>query len=391
MYGHTTDSMCQNRNLATAAAATDFQRLVALGPSRSDWQSDLESEAARLTGTPHVIAVASANVALHCVLAAHDLQAGDEVIIPAYVPPSIPEVVRQFNAHPVLVDIVAESAHIDVHQAADAVTDRTRAIVAVDIAGLPVDIRPLNELCQLHGLLLVNDAQSREPGIGKSFDLIENQVRINHCRSNEAGLLCSGALISTTDPTIAECIRRQLKPFDEPVCEPQQWNAKKRSLHYADRMTGLAAAWQLIAFGKARKEWQRRCRVAVSYTAAFCCRCEYQVPFEWPDTRHGWLDYPLRLNLQHLSVTRDEFTSELRRRGVKLTVPYLPINLMPGFQELYGFGGDTFPLARNEFMRRVCLPIDSWTSDADVDRIINVLMDFADELQRRRETSLAGR
>ena len=98
----------------TNSAVADLQRLVAMGPSRSDWQSELEREAARLCGVPHVVAVASANVALHCVLAASNLMPDDEVIIPAYLPPSIPEVIRQFNAHPILVDINPESAHIDV-------------------------------------------------------------------------------------------------------------------------------------------------------------------------------------------------------------------------------------------------------------------------------------
>ena len=131
------------RGRGASAAVADLQRLIAIGPSRQDWQTELEAETARLSGTPHVVAVASANVALHCVLAASNLKPEDEVIIPAYLPPSIPEVIRQFNAHPILVDIDTESAHLDVDQVADALTDRTRAVVAVDIAGLPVDTQVL--------------------------------------------------------------------------------------------------------------------------------------------------------------------------------------------------------------------------------------------------------
>ncbi|MDA0282570.1 MAG: DegT/DnrJ/EryC1/StrS aminotransferase family protein [Planctomycetota bacterium] len=381
---HTTDVAHRARKSpAAAAAVVDLQRLIALGPSKADWQTELETEVSRLCGTPHVVAVASPNVALHCVLAAGNLQPEDEVIIPAYLPPSIPEVIRQLEAHPILVDVDAETAHIDLQQLTDAVTDRTRAIVTVDIAGLPVDARPLAHLCRLRGLLLINDAQTQTPGIGMRADLIDQQVRIYHCRSEETSLLSSGALICTADKSLAAGLRREIAPLDELTGEAQQWDAR-RSLHYADRMTELAAVWQLAALGKARDGWRRRCEIAMSYTAAFSCRREFQVPFERPNANHSWLDYPLRLNLQHLGVSRDDFTSELRRRGVGVRVPCLPVNLMPHYQERYGVTGETFPVARNEFLRRVCLPIDGRMSDVDIDRVINTLMKFADELLSRR-------
>lgn len=375
---------------AASAAVADLQRLIAIGPSRSDWQTELESETARLTGTPHVVAVASANVALHCVLAASDLMPDDEVIIPAYLPPSIPEVVRQFNAHPILVDINPESAHIDVDQVADSLTDRTRAVVAVDIAGLPVDTQALTHVCRRHRLLLINDAQAQSPGIGTRGDVDESQIRIYHCRSVETNLLSAGALICTADVELARRLRNEITPLDDLTGESQQWDAK-RSLHYADRMTDLAAVWQLAAFGKARDAWRRRCQIATSYTAAFSCRREFQVPYERADANHTWLNYPLRLNLQHLGATRDEFTSELRRRGVAMTVPCLPVNLMPHYQERYGVTAETFPVARNEFLRRVCLPIDGQMVDAEINRVIDTVMNFADELADRRSLAAAAR
>lgn len=378
------------RNHDASAAVVDLQRLIAIGPSREDWQTELEAEAARLSGASHVVAVASANVALHCVLAASNLKPEDEVIIPAYLPPSIPEVIRQFNAHPILVDINAESAHIDVDQVADSLTDRTRAVVAVDIAGLPVDTEVLAHLCRRHHLLLINDAQAQSPGIGTRGDVDGNEVRIFHCRSEETSLLNTGALICTADDGLATRLRQEIAPLDDLTGESQRWDAK-RSLHYADRMTDLAAVWQLAAFGKARDAWRRRCQIALSYTAAFSCRREFQVPYERSDANHTWLNYPLRLNLQHLGVTRDEFSSELRRRGVSVTVPCLPVNLMPHYQVRYGVAAETFPVARNEFLRRVCLPIDARMADVDIDRVVNTVMTFADELFARRTMAVGMR
>lgn len=365
------------------SSVADLQRLIAIGPSQCDWQTELETETARLCGIPHVVAVASPNVALHCVLSASDLQPGEEVIIPAYLPPSIPEVIRQFNAHPILVDIHPESAHIDVEQVAEVLTDRTRTVVAVDIAGLPVDTQMLSHFCRRHRLLLINDAQAQVPGIGTRENIHENQVRIYHCRSEETNLLSSGALICTADETLAERLRKEITPLDDLTGESQQWDAI-RSLHYADRMADLAAVWQLAAFGRAREAWRRRSQIAMSYTAAFSCRREFEVPYERPDANHSWLNYPLRLNLQHLGISRDEFTAQLRRRGISVTVPCLPVNLMPHYQNRYGVAAETFPVARNEFLRRVCLPIDGRMSDIEIDRVVDTVMSFADELIARR-------
>lgn len=371
-----------------AAAAADLQQLITLGPSQPDWQTELETEAARLSGLPHVVATASANVALHRTLATIDLQSDDEIIIPAYLPPSIPEVIRQFDAHPVLVDIEAESAHPDLQQVSQAMTDRTRAVVAVDIAGLPVETGPLAHLCRRHHVLLINDSLTQMPRAREPEGA--QLVRLYHCRSAESSLLSDGALICTSDESVALRLRQAIAPLRELDEKIQQWDAT-RSLHYADRMTDLAAVWQLAGLGKSREAWRRRCQIATNYTAAFGGRREFQVPFERPDSSHSWLEYPLRLNLQHLGIPRDEFTSELRRRGVDVTVSCLPVNLMPSYQQRYGFSAETFPVARNEFIRRVCLPISGLMTDADADRVVDTIMSFTDDLQRRRFISSCGR
>lgn len=371
-----------------AAAAADLQQLINLGPSQRDWQTELEIEAIRLSGLSHAVAVTSANVALHRTLATIDLQPDDEVIIPAYLPPAIPEVIRQFDAHPVPVDIEAESAHFDSQQVNRSITDRTRAMLAVDIAGLPVETGPLARLCRQHDVLLINDALAQLPRVRPQDDA--RLVRLYHCHSAESSLLSAGALICTSDEMLDSRLRQMIAPLVETGEQLHSQNAN-RSLHYADRMTDLAAVWQLANFARARAGWRRRCQIATSYTAAFSGRREFQVPYERPDTSHAWLEYPLRLNLQHVGITRDEFTSELRRRGIEVTISCLPVNLMPRYQELYGFSAEMFPVARNEFLRRVCLPINGLMSDADTDRVVNTVMELTDDLQRRRVNSSGSR
>lgn len=360
-----------------------FKQLILRGPQATDWQTELEEAIQHLNDAPYVVAVTSGSVAMHSALAAADLQPEDEVIIPAYLPPSIPAVIRQFDAHPVLVDIDPDSAHLDVSQVSNALTDRTRAVVAVDIAGLPANSAPLRSLCRAYELLLIEDALAAPPGIIDRPELATNEVRIHHCLSSETCLLSSGAVICTADVELHEKLRRQLAPLEETVSELTDWPAT-RSLHYADRMTELAAVWKLVSLKSARDAWRRRCQIAMSYTLAFSCLRELQEAYEPPDLGHAWLEYPLRLNLQPLGVTRDEFTAELRRRGVRTSVPCLPINLMPYYQERYHIGPETFPIARNEFLRRVCLPVKSEMSDEDVDRVIDAVTGFATELRHRR-------
>lgn len=118
----------------------------------------LEQGVAKLSGRRHGIAVANGTVAIDVALAALGLGAGDEVILPSFTIISCAAGIVRAGAIPVVVDSDPATWNMDVSRIEAKITARTRAIMAVHIYGLPVDMDPLLELARKHGLDVIEDA-----------------------------------------------------------------------------------------------------------------------------------------------------------------------------------------------------------------------------------------
>jgi dTDP-4-amino-4,6-dideoxygalactose transaminase len=118
---------------------------------------------------------------------------------------------------------------------------------------------------------------------------------------------------------------------------------------------------------------QRRHEIALAYTAAFADLPELEVPTSRTDVRHAWHLYLLRLELQRLSVTRDEFIAELQAAGIGTSVHFIPIHHHRYYRDRYGFGSTAFPVTNAEFERVLSLPIYPGMTDGDVDRVVTAV------------------
>jgi dTDP-4-amino-4,6-dideoxygalactose transaminase len=128
-----------------------------LGPNVSAF----EQEAARYLGANHAVAVASGTDALHLALLAAGIGPGDEVITSTFTFIATAEAIRYVGATPVFVDIDSRTFNIDPPLIEQAITPRTRAVIPVHLFGQPAHLREITQICDRHGLLLIEDcAQS---------------------------------------------------------------------------------------------------------------------------------------------------------------------------------------------------------------------------------------
>lgn len=132
---------------------------------RSGWISpqgpyveEFEARFAELCGARYALAVSSGTAALHLALASLGLQPGDEVVVPTLTYVATANAVRYMGAEPVFVDACTESWCIDPAKVADALTAKTRGIIAVDLYGHPADLTPLLALAAEHDIWVVEDA-----------------------------------------------------------------------------------------------------------------------------------------------------------------------------------------------------------------------------------------
>jgi dTDP-4-amino-4,6-dideoxygalactose transaminase len=359
----------------TAEAAGAFRDLIEQQPSTGAWTTDLEQAVARLCDTPppHVVAADSENAALSLVLRSLRLQPDDEVIMPAYAPDSIAEVICATECRPVPVDVQPDSLHIDPSLLADAVTSRTRAVVAVGVGGADVNADAVFDRVDSSTITLIESTC----GLPSKPHAPDNgHVRCFTTPVPGGNSLSSGALICMADESLAARVRDRVQGV-------QPSGEAPLTLHMAQGMSELAAAWRLAQLDTVRPDWLRRCEMAMNYSAALSSRLVLEEPCEPVDSRIGWLDYVLRLKLQHLGVSRDELAARLQRRGVPAAARWLPVHFSPIFQQRYGFVPESFPVARNEFLRELGLPIHASLADDEIDYVIETLGDELDAIESR--------
>ena len=132
---------------------------VTTGPKTKQF----EREFAAAVGAKHAIAVNSCTAALHLSLEAAGVRAGDEVVTTPYTFAASAEVIRYFDARPVLVDVDAETLNIRPELIEPAITAKTKAIIPVHIAGVAADLDPIVDVARRHGLAVVEDAAHSFP------------------------------------------------------------------------------------------------------------------------------------------------------------------------------------------------------------------------------------
>ncbi|MGH9493816.1 MAG: DegT/DnrJ/EryC1/StrS family aminotransferase, partial [Candidatus Sulfotelmatobacter sp.] len=135
-------------------------------------------------------------------------------------------------------------------------------------------------------------------------------------------------------------------------------------------MTDIQAAIGLHQLRKLPDFHQRRRVIVEQYNAAFRSSDQLEIPTERSEVEHAWHLYVLRLNLDRLRITRDQFISEMRSRNIGCSVHFIPMHLHQYYREKYGYLPDRFPIALREFERIVSLPLSPRMTNEDVRDVI---------------------
>ena len=120
----------------------------------------------------------------------------------------------------------------------------------------------------------------------------------------------------------------------------------------------------------------RRREIVARYDAGFEPLDAFDLPTERPGCRNAWHLYPLRLREGALTISRDEFIEELRRRNIGTSVHFIAIHTFTYYRKKYGFQPEDFPVANRESNRVVTIPLHPGLSDRDVDDVIEAVADI---------------
>jgi dTDP-4-amino-4,6-dideoxygalactose transaminase len=355
-----------------------------------------EAEFAAKVGAQQAVAVNSCTAAMHLALEAVGLGPGDEVITSPYTFAATAEVVRYFDARPVLVDVRPEDLNLDPDLIEPALTERTKAIIPVHMGGLPAELDAICALAAGRGLAVIEDAAHAFPAkyrgraVGSSklgTSAPGSRVVCFSFYATKAITTGEGGMLTTDDSTLAErCQIMSLHGISKDAWKRYSsegsWYYEIVAPGFKYNMADVAAAIGLAQLQKAECMWQRRREIAECYNETLGDLPVLKIPHDRADCQHAWHLYMLRLNLERLRIDRAVFIEELRARNIGTSVHFIPLHLHPYYRETYGYRPEDFPVAYREYLREISLPIYSRMSDRDVLDVIEAVVDVVEHHRR---------
>jgi dTDP-4-amino-4,6-dideoxygalactose transaminase len=334
---------------------------IATGPNVAAFEKALSE----YLGGRIVRAFTHATGALEVALQACGIGPGDEVIVPALTFAATANVVLRVGATPVFVDVEPDSRNIALDQVQAAITPRTRAIMPVHFAGLPVDLDRLYELARRHGLRVVEDAahaigsEWKGRRIGSFGDLV--------CFSfhpNKNMTTIEGGAISLPDERELRTV--ELQRFHGLVRDPDGGAdvllpGGKYNLSDVSARIGISQLRQLEGFNAKRRELVAR------YFERLRTEPQMQLPLR-VDEGHSWHMFAPLLPLDELRISRGDFIRGMHARGIGVGVHYPALHLFSTYRKL-GYREGQFPHAERIGRQTVTLPLFPGMSLEDVDRV----------------------
>lgn len=332
----------------------------------------LEQEFATRMGRRFGIAVANGSVALDAAVAALGIGAGDEVIMPTFTIISCAAAIVRAGATPVLVDSEPGTWNMDLDQLEQKITPRTRAVMAVHIYGLPVDMDALLAITEPRGIKVIEDAAQmhgqtvRGRPCGSFGDMSTFSFYPNkHITTGEGGM------IVTDDEGLAERCRslRNLcfMPHKRFVHEELGWNFRMSNLQAA---LGCAQLERLDAFILRKRQMGRRFDELLA-----------DVPgIQRPLARTTWAEniywvYGLLID-DAVPYDADEAMRRLTAQGVGCRPFFWAMHEQPIFRRMGLFAEEHYPVAEKMARRGFYLPSGLALSESQICRVADVVKEM---------------
>lgn len=322
-----------------------------------------ESEFATYCETKHCVGVGNGLEALHLIIRAYGIGAGDEVIVPANTYIATWLAITHAGATPVPVEPIERTYNIDPNKIAQVITPNTRAIMVVHLYGQPADMDSINIIADKHGLKVIEDCAqahgaryrgSRVGGLGDA-------AGFSFYPGKNLGAFGDGGAVTTNDSDLAESIR-VLRNYGS------QLKYHNETIGYNSRLDEMQAAFLNVKLKRLDSWNKRRSEVALKYFRSLQIFYDITLPYvpEWADP--AWHLFVIRHPM------RDELQVYLKKNGIDTLIHY-PIP--PHKQVAYKYQYDQqFPLTEKIHREVLSLPIDPSLSDDKVLRIKEVVDGF---------------
>lgn len=354
--------------------------------------SKMERALEKYTGAKYAVAVSNGTAALHCACIAAGIGPGDEVITTPITFAASANCALYCGAKPIFADIDPDTYNIDPASIEKCITEKTKAVVAVDFTGQVVKVKEIREICDRHNLVFIEDAAH---SIGSKYngEMVGTFADMTCFSFHPVKTITSGeggAILTNNDKYYKELVLAHIHGIthDESSMEdaPHEgpWYYEEISLGYNYRITDFQAALFMSQLKKIDQFINRRKEIVSQYNEAFADLPEIIVQKEIPESDTSRHLYLIRLNLDKLNCTRREFFDALDAENIRCQIHYVPVYWFPYYNHL-GYKKGLCSKAEEVYKGIISIPLYPAMSNQDVYDVIHAVKKVVENYRKELE------
>ena len=342
--------------------------------------AEFEQTVADYVGAKYAVAISNGTSALHAACFAAGIEPGDEVITTPLTFAASANCVLYCGGTPVFADVDPKTYNIDPEDIQRKITDRTKAIIAVHLAGQPCDMDAIHSIAREHGLIVIEDGAHALGSVykGKKVGSMSDMTTFSFYPVKPITTGEGGMIVTDNEDFYKKMIlfRSHGITRDDSMMTRNDgpWFYQQFNLGYNYRITDIQCALGCSQMKKLDRFLARRKEIVARYNEAFADCDNIITPYQLSDTESGWHLYIVQVK----KCDRRQVFENMREKGIGVNVHYIPVYMHPYYQE-HGYENVHCANAEEIYSHIISLPLYPGLTSEQQDYVIDTLKSLCEE------------
>ena len=342
--------------------------------------AEFEQTVADYVGAKYAVAISNGTSALHAACFAAGIEPGDEVITTPLTFAASANCVLYCGGTPVFADVDPKTYNIDPEDIQRKITDRTKAIIAVHLAGQPCDMDAIHSIAREHGLIVIEDGAHALGSVykGKKVGSMSDMTTFSFHPVKPITTGEGGMIVTDNEDFYKKMIlfRSHGITRDDSMMTRNDgpWFYQQFNLGYNYRITDIQCALGCSQMKKLDRFLARRKEIVARYNEAFADCDNIITPYQLSDTESGWHLYIVQVK----KCDRRQVFENMRENGIGVNVHYIPVYMHPYYQE-HGYENVHCANAEEIYSHIISLPLYPGLTSEQQDYVIDTLKSLCEE------------
>lgn len=342
--------------------------------------AEFEQTVADYVGAKYAVAISNGTSALHAACFAAGIGPGDEVITTPLTFAASANCVLYCGGTPVFADVDPKTYNIDPEDIRRKITDKTKAIIAVHLAGQPCDMDAIHSIAREHGLIVIEDGAHALGSVykGKKVGSMSDMTTFSFHPVKPITTGEGGMIVTDNEDFYKKMVlfRSHGITRDDSMMTRNDgpWFYQQFNLGYNYRITDIQCALGCSQMKKLDRFLARRKEIVARYNEAFADCDNIITPYQLSDTESGWHLYIVQVK----NCDRRKVFENMREKGIGVNVHYIPVYMHPYYQE-HGYENVHCANAEEIYSHIISLPLYPGLTSEQQDYVIDTLKSLCEE------------